>query len=333
MTRPRDLVAAATRYTSRKVRTRQVNQSWQHRAWQLYDDTPEVRFAATWVANAMSGATLFAGRRAGDGTIERAPDNHRAAELVASIAGGPDGQAQLLGDSGPHLVVAGEYWLVIRPGADTGTGQVTGDEWRVLSVQEVNQQGGKLVAEIDGEKVDIPGHDPDAPADPNAPVAIRVWEPHPRSQMEADSPVRSSLTLLEELQLLNGAVAAIARSRLTGRGILLVPKGVRFPTAAAAGGADDDLIEVLMTVAETAIKEPESAAATVPIVLEVPGDSISDFKLLTFESQFDELAIKLREEAIRRFATGMEIPAEIMLGLGDVSHWGAWALTSEAIRM
>src|SRR5690606_16940809 len=103
------------------------------------------------------------------------------------------------------------------------------------------------------------------------------------------------------------AVKAIARSRLTGRGILLVPKGIRFPTRPGQQGqAEDDLIEILMMIAETAIREPESAAATVPIVLEVPAESISDFKLLTFESNFDELALRLREEAIKRFATGLE---------------------------
>jgi len=42
--------------------------------------------------------------------------------------------------------------------------------------------------------------------------------------------VRSSIDLLEELLLLKSAVKAIARSRLTGRGLLLVPKGTRFPT-------------------------------------------------------------------------------------------------------
>ena len=68
-------------------------------------------------------------------------------------------------------------------------------------------------------------------------------------------------------------------------------------------------------------------------MLEVPAETIADFKLITFESDFDELAIKLREEAVSRFATGLEIPAEILLGIGDVNHWGQWALTSEAIRL
>ncbi|MEV6738691.1 hypothetical protein AB0N14_17850 [Streptomyces sp. NPDC051104] len=332
-----ELAAAASRYIDRKVgrgSKGSTDQGWQNRAWELYHLVPEVRFAASYVGNAMSGAVLFAGRRAEDGSIERAPDGHRAAEIVAQIAGGPDGQSKLLGSMGKHLTVPGEGWIVIRPNSEvlSPDSLEDGHDWRVLSTREVRQQSGKLTAEVDGDDIMIPAGDPEN-LDPDAPVALRVWEPDPERSIEADSPVRSSIDLLEELLLLNAAVKAIARSRLTGRGILLVPKGTRFPTTSTQNDAEDDLIEILMTVAETAIREPESAAATVPIVLEVPADSISDFKLLTFESSFDELALKLREEAIRRFANGLEIPAEILLGLGDSNHWGAWALTSEAIRM
>ncbi|MBC9729276.1 hypothetical protein [Streptomyces sp. TRM68367] len=330
------LTAAAARYTRKPTRNTVTpasvsGQGWQEEAWRFFDATPEVRFAATWIGNAMSGATLFAGRRAEDGTIERAPDDHLAAELVQRIATGPDGQSQILGDFGPHLVVPGEGWIVIRPTLDAA-GLVTGEEWRVLSTSEVRSGNGEMTAEIDGEQIKIPEYDPDNPDD-TAPVAIRVWQPHPRRHIEADSPIRSSLVLLEELQLLNAAVAAIARSRLTGRGVLLVPKGVRFPTQPGQSDAQDDLIEVFMQVAETAIREPTSAAATVPIILEVPAEAIGDIRLVTFDSDFDEIAIKLREEAIRRFANGLEIPAEILLGLSDANHWSAWAISAEAVRL
>ncbi|MTE20290.1 hypothetical protein F0L17_14465 [Streptomyces sp. TRM43335] len=325
----RSLSAAAARYTARKGNKQRSNSNngadWQARAWEMYNNVPEVRFAATWIGNAMAGARLYAGYRADDRTIQPAPDGHPAAEAVARIGGGPDGQAAMLGRFGKYLIVPGEGWIVVLPGEFE-------EQWHTLSTGEIRQQSGKLVAEIDGEQVEVPPHDPDSPYD-DAPVAIRVWEPHPEKHMEADSPVRSSLQLLEELQLLNSAVAAIARSRLTGRGVLLVPKGTRFPTTPGSSDAEDDLIEVFMEVAETAIREPESAAATVPIILEVPGDAIGQIQRLTFESDFDELAIKLREEAIRRFATGLDFPAEILLGLGDVNHWGTWALTQEAIRL
>lgn len=333
MTR-REIVAAASRYTSRKIRGRGTgDQSWQLRAYDMYHQVPEVRFAANWIGNAMSGARLYAGRRDDDGSVDPAPPGHRAAEIVDQIAGGADGQAKMLGLFGKHLTVPGEGWIVVRPNEEVLSPYVPedGHDWRVLSVKEVRQQQGKLIAEIDGEEVPIPEGDPET-MDPAGPVAIRVWEPDPERSIEADSPVRSSLELLEELLLLNAAVKAIARSRITGRGLLLIPKGTRFPSA-KQGGEEDDLIEIFMTVAETAIRDPESAAATVPIVLELPADTIAEIKHLKLESEFDELALKLREEAIRRFATGLEIPAEILLGLGDVNHWGAWALTSEAIRL
>jgi hypothetical protein len=331
----RHVTAAASRYTSRKIRGRGIgDQSWQARAYDMYHAVPEVRFAASWIGNAISGARLFAGRRAEDGTIEPAPDNHRASDIVSQIAGGPDGQSKMLNMFGKHLTVPGEGWIIVRPNDEVLSpySPQDGHDWRVLSVKEVRQQSGKLTAEIDGDDIAIPEGDPES-MDPDGPVAIRVWEPDPERAIEADSPVRSSMELLEELLLLNAAVKAIARSRITGRGLLLIPKGTRFPSSGTQGDAEDDLIEVFMQIAETAIRDPESAAATVPIVLELPADTIADFKLIKFESEFDELAIKLREEAVRRFATGLEIPAEILLGLGDVNHWGAWALTSEAIRL
>lgn len=321
-----EITGAAARYQERKLVTTangSPSAGWQEQAWSFYSDgdTPEVGFASTWIGNAMRKATLFAGRRNAKGEIEPLEDSHPAVELVAQIAGGPAGQAELLAEFGPHLVVAGEGWILIRD---------EGKDWRVLSVLELANRGGRLEATVDDEKVIVPGRE-DAKDDPEAPLAIRVWDPHPRKHIEADSPVRRSLGLLNELRLLNASVAAIARSQLTGRGVIFVPQGTRFPTAPGTNSAEDDLIEVFMQVAETAYRDPESAAAAVPIILEVPTDGKWD--RLTFESAFDELAITLREEAIRRFAAGLDTPAEVLLGMADVNHWGQWFLQEEAISL
>lgn len=325
MTR-RDLSASASRYTisTAKTTAQAGARGDQTRAWGFYR-TPEVRSFANWIGNAMGGASLYAGRAVPGGTIEPAPADHPATRIVSEIAGGPEGQAQLLREYGRHLAVAGEGWTVIRPREKGGA------DWHVVSVLEMTSRGRDLEATIEGERLLIPAGADGAP-DSTAPVAIRVWDPSPERHQEADSPVLGSLNELEELRLLSAAVRAITLSRLTGRGVLVVPKGTRFPTS---GGQDeeDDLIDVFMQVAETAIREPDSAAATVPIILEVPADMVGSIQRLTFESDFDELAIKLREENIRRFATAADIPAEFLLGLGDVNHWGAWTLTQEAVRL
>lgn len=333
------LTAAGQRYTA-QIAARESGKggklpdnSWQNLAWDMYLSVPEVHFVGTWIGNAMSAATLYAARVLADGTVERLDQNHPATEIVNQIAGGPGGQAELLGAFGPHFVVAGEGWIVITPDVEPATGAVKGYDWRVLSTKEIVRDKKGLTAEIDGEDVLIPPYDPEDPDD-TARIALRVWQPSPSRYIDSDSPVRASLVLLEELQLLNAAVAAIARSRITGRGVLLVPKGVRFPTAAGpTNDVEDDVVETFMEVASTAIREPGSAAATVPIILEVPADTIANVKWLTFESSFDDLAIRLRAECIRRFAIGTEIPPEIVQGMSDASHWAVWMLQAEGIRM
>lgn len=327
------ITAAATRILSRRKGGGSGKRGTANSAiaWDYFDEIPEVGGFADYVSNAMSGATLFAGKRLPDGTVEPLPDNSRAAELVASIAGGPDGQSQMLGEFGTQLAVAGDCFLVIIPDPESDT--FAGDRWVVLSTEEVKVQRGGVKATVDGEVIDIPEFDPDSPPDDSTPVAIRVWKPHPRNHYLATSPVLRSTIVLEELRLLNAAVAAVSRSRITGRGVLLVPAGTRFPVGNAQDQAEDSLLDTFIEVASTAILEPESAAATVPIVLEVPGDLISGVKWLQFSSELDSLFIQLRDEAIRRFATGADVPAEVLLGLGDANHWGAWALTAEALRM
>ncbi|WP_327415408.1 hypothetical protein [Streptomyces sp. NBC_01233] len=327
----RVITAAAARYTQRTAKTSAQNPSRarQEQAWSFYR-TPEVRSFANWIGNAMSGLRLYAGRIGPGDSIIKAPDNHPAAGIVAEIAGGRDGQSQLLREYGRHLAVAGEGWTVIRPRENALP------SWHVVSVLEMTGKGKGMEAQIDGQPVAIPPAEDDAAPDTaNSldPVAIRVWDPSPEKHLEADSPVLGSLNELEELRLLGAAVRAVTLSRLTGRGILIVPKGTRFPSTPVQGSEEDDLIDVFMEVAETAIRDPSSAAATVPIILEVPAEMVGAIQRLTFESDFDELAIKLREENIRRFATAADIPAEFLLGLGDVNHWGVWGLTEEAIRL
>lgn len=335
------IVAAATRIISgRSGKVLTGNNGNAALAWDFYETVPEVGAYADYISNAMSGAFLFAGRRAADGTIEKAPDESRAAQLVSSIAGGPDGQSILLGSVGTQLAVTGDFWQVIIPGTpkpgtagENDGGDFADDRWVVLSTEEVTTQRGRIRASIDGDEVEIPEWDPDNPPDEDTPVFFRVWRPSPRRYIQATSPVIRAITVLGELQILNAAVAAIARSRITGRGLLLVPSGARFPTQPGQDGAEDSLLDTFIEVASTAIREPESAAATVPIVLEIPGDLIGGVKWLEFSSDFDSLAIQLRDEAIRRFATGTDLPVEVLLGLGETNHWGAWALTAEALRL
>lgn len=335
MAQPRRvLTAAAQRYTAQLAASRATpaDGAWQNAAINAYRTVPEIRFVARWVGGAMSQASLFAGRPGPDNSVEPLPEDHPASEIVAQIAGGPSGQPDFLGAFGPHLTVTGEAWTLVTPVLDRVTGQPASYDWRVLSTQEVTAERGRLTVQYDGVEVVVPAYDEDNPDDTN-PVAFRVWEPDPFMHRDADSAIKSSLGLIEELNLLSLAIQAIARSRTTGRGILLVPKGTRFPTQqGTVGDAEDDLLDVFMEVASTAIREPGSAAATVPIVLEVPADVIGEVRHLTLDSEFDAFAQRLREELRERIAIGMDVPKEVITGFSTASHWNVWSIKGDAIQ-
>ena len=325
------ITAAASRILTRKGAKTSGGKAgaWQTTALDLAEEVPEVGAYADWLANASSKVTLFAGKRGPNGDITPAPDGSRPAELVAAIAGGPDGQAQMLSDFAWNLSVTGEAWLIIIPDKDADT--YNGDRWEVLSVEEAKPQRGKLKIVLDGVDMEIAEYDPDNPPAADEPAYMRVHRPSKRRKQEAVSSLRASLIVLEELRLLNANVVAVARSRIAGRGVLLVPAGTRFPATPGQEQTEDSLLDTFIEVSSTAIREPESAAATVPIVLEIPGDLINGVKWLDFGVGFDTMLIQLRDEAIRRFAAGVNVPAEVLLGMGDSTHWNAWQISAEAI--
>jgi hypothetical protein len=321
------LVAAAARYTQRLFGSRvaKPNDTWHTTALSFWDDTPEVRFAGTWVGNMMGMSRLYAGKRLPDGSIDPLPPEHEASKLVASIGGGPDGQAQLMTEHGPKLVLTGEAWTVIWDG-----------KWYVRSTKEARPQGKVLHVEIDGVMRAVPMGSDDGEggisADSQDALAIRTWQPHPARFQDSDSPIRSAFAILEELRLLNAAIAAIARSRITGRGIVFMPQGTSFPSSPGqAVPPAGDLIAKLIDIAGTAYSQPDSAAATVPIFLEVPADATQQPMHMEFDSAFDTLAVQLREECIRRFATGMEFSPGILMG-EEGNHWTEWLKDETSIR-
>jgi hypothetical protein len=76
----------------------------------------------------------------------------------------------------------------------------------------------------------------------------------------------------------------------------------------------------------------------------VPDDAVGKIEHKTFWSPLDEHALELRSEAIRRFALGMDLPPEQVLGMSSnsgsgggtsngVSHWGAWQIEESTIKM
>lgn len=330
---------------------------WQAEAWELYDLIGEFWYASNWLANAISRARLVAAHAPPGATEPIVIDEGTPAELVADFSGGLAGQAQFLLRAGIHLTVVGDTYFVGRTMApdvdagDTPAGPARGIppvggealegrvsdrppveaydvDWCAYSTDEVSYDSGKWRINDGLDSFEIGDAD----------VIMRCWRPHPRKHHEAQSPVRPSLPVLRELWGLTKHVAAQIDSRLAGAGILFVPQEMTFPTGQGAQGGDAtegedaflrDLIESMLT----AIKDRDNASAVVPLVVKVPADTIGKIQHVTFSTPLDDKAKDLRDESLRRFALGMDMPPEIVLGLGESNHWSSWQIDESSIKL
>ncbi|AJE32526.1 hypothetical protein B842_03365 [Corynebacterium humireducens NBRC 106098 = DSM 45392] len=337
------LTAAATTVDTTTT-TNQVTDTtgWKKQAWDAYDKVGELRYVCQRIANSLSRVTLYAADI--DPTTGRPStsptDNPTAASIVNDIAGGPAGRAALISKLVTHLTVPGEGWIaVISRSID---GQAV-EEWHVLSADEITSRGARITLRLqDGT---------DHPFDPTTDILTRIHRPHPKNSRESDSPVRAALPTLNEITRTSQAIDGAGKSRLAGNGILLLPSEISMPVTEAPQPDPDapglpagapvtveksvtaqDVMVQLQQVMTTAISDPTSAAAMVPIVLKASGEHLDKIRHIRFESEVTETNLKTRDSAIRRLALSLDIPPELLTGVGGTNHWNAWLVDEDAIN-
>lgn len=298
-------------------------------AWYFYGRIPELRYIARYVANSLSQARLFVAEVQADPfNPVKVGSRHVANAVLERFAGGFEGQAAILDRLGLHLTVTGDSILAGPTRMDKPAAKPF-DQWRVYSNNEIISKGGTLyIRKTAGVRDELL---------PDGVTAFRVWREHPRRWELADSPTLSSFTVLREVDLLDQHVHASATSRLAGAGVWLLPDEITFPTdETETEGIDvDPFIKHITEVMSIAIKNRDSAAARVPIILRGPAEAISVAKdgWMTFETPFSEAVPDLRNVALRRLALGMDVPPEVLLGMSESTQWSAWQTDESTVRL
>lgn len=317
---------------------------WAEEAWTMVSLVGELSAAILWKTALLSRFRLVAsdvdpetGRPTGS------TNNALAKEIVAQIAGGATGQSQMLGRLAPLLMVPGESWLaIIHP-------EGRGEEWHILSKKEIKISGGGQEVELllfDGstykmrEEID---------------TLSRIWRQDPEQSWLAWSPVKAALPVLRRIVRMEQGIEAAGKSRVAANGILLLPLEVSMSTAPPPTGAKpadpdapnlpptpprpsarqvnpDEIRKALQTAMETAIQDPNSAAALVPIILMIKGEYIQYVKHLKFDSDVSDKALEALREGVIRLARTLDMPAEVLLGVGDLNHWSLRGVEMEAVR-
>lgn len=305
------LTAAAAPIASPRADLVRNTEGWQEEAWQYHDTLGEFRYAVDWESKMLSRVRLFAAKlEPGQDEPTRATAG-TAVDLMTGMAGGVAGQATVMDGLGTQLSVPGEGYVIVE--------NVDGvEQWSVRSNDEVRVARGRY--EVLDETSAATGNQW-RPLAQDSLRPLRVWRPNKRYHHIADSPARAARSTMRELELVNRHIQAQYLSRLASAGVVVFPDEVTFPAREEFADADDPFIAEWIENARTAISEPGTASGVVPMPLKVPGEYVDKIRHLDFTLQIDDKIIEKRESAIKRLATQLNIPPEVLLGMGDVNHW------------
>jgi hypothetical protein len=314
------LTAAASAVKKPQSSFLQHTQEWQAESWGFYDSLAEVNSGIWWLANMLSRVRLKAAELHSDGdepTI--VTEKTLATEIMDRLSGGVGGQAQLMRNLTIQLSAPGDCYMI-------GEGTAAAESWTVRSIDEVRAQNQTF--QVVSERVptlvwsDLP--------DEGQPV--RIWRPHPRFYHLADSNMRAALPVARELDLVNRHIMAQYLSRLASAGLLVLPTEATFPVREEFQDAEDPLMTEFIEISAEAIRTPGTAAGVVPIFIKVPKEVADVIRHVDFTLKIDEKIIEKRDSAIRRLASKLDVPTEVITGMGDVNHWTAWQLDEGALK-
>ena len=296
--------------------------SWQTEIWRLYDVIGELRFLADWIGSACSRVRIYVAEVDKNGRIQKEVTDKKIAGLADNLFGGPTQKAELIRLLGINLTLVGDAYIIGR-----STDDPESDEWFVLSCSELKRYARTGVIEFtsyDGmpEKLD-----------PERDMIIRVWTPHPRRTMWAQSPTRAAMPMLWEIERLTRYVFSQIDSRLVSAGLLPIPKDVSFPDEDADIPGAEGLAQALMKAGSRSLKGEGTAAGVIPMIVEMPLEALGKIDLVQFGSELSHQALELRQEALRRFATAMDVDPSILSGAGEANHWGAWQIMEGQIKV
>jgi hypothetical protein len=320
---PNALTAAAAPVTSPRTELIRNTDGWQEEVWAFHDSLGEFRYATDWEAKRFSRVRLYAAKLEPGADEPVRAEAGTAVDLMTAFAGGPAGQAQIMGGLATQLRVPGEGYLIVE--------SVSGiEQWSVRSIDEV--RAARQRYEVIDENSPKSGNNW-RPLAPDSMAPIRVWRPNKRWHHIADSPTRAARSTMRELELVNRHIVAQYLSRLASAGVVMFPSEVTFPEKEEFADAPDPFVAEWIENARVAIDQPGTASAVIPMPIKVPAELVDKIKHLDFTLKIDERIIEKRDSAIKRLASQLNVPAEVLLGMGDLNHWNAWISDETSLKV
>lgn len=338
------LTAAAQVVTNSGLQRPFQYDSWQTEAWDFYENLGEFNYGVEWFGEAISRVRLNVAMIVPGGDEPEILTEGPAVELINNLVGGTDGQAQLLRSLGVQLSVPGDAYFVGREvtESDAASGVLLDaeidDYGRVWTVQPVNtiKRSHQTIRGLLGgnaRRWKIQVEESHWETLPDESLVCRIWDRNEHYPWRAMSPAKAALPIMREIDMYNRYIIATLMSRVALNGFFMIPDEVTLPVNPLYETSTDPFIAEIIDIMRAAIKNPGSPSAAMPAPLRVPAEMIEKFQHFTFATPLDQKIFDHRQQALRRLATTLNLPAEIITGMGDVNHWSSWQLSEDAIKI
>lgn len=299
---------------------------WQAEAAELYNLVPELRYGIYWIASSASRATLKVTKKPQGTELEPedVPRDSAAWEPLDELAPTAPEQSMLIYRIVTLMKLLGRWRLV---GFDTEQGK---RQWIVASEYDYRESSGGIWVHDA-----VTSRDFELSAD--AVWSIPMLMPHPIRSAEPDAPTRALIPTLHELIDLSGHVQTAAKSRLAGAGLLLIPNQISTVAPGQSTGVNppdgDPAMHALMRTAQASLRSSTDVSRHLPVIIKGHQEALNAVRHLSLQTPFDERVDSLRTSAVRRIAIGLDMPPEVLSGMGDLNHWTAWMVEASGQRV
>lgn len=308
--------------------------AWQMEGYRHYDRCGELHFSGNAIASMASRCAIGIYKKTPEGEPGEPVTTGRVGKLAAQLAGGGEERPEVLRLSTLNDFLVGDYYTCVETPKGGGP-----DRWYTLSVSEVRRHNDLTLtferpAKYGGGTVTYRLPNPRKPGDKpkNSVMLWRTFQEHAQLTDHPDSSVRAAIPILNLIEQYDKRSSAQNDSRLAGAGVLFLPDKFDFPipppdpNGAPTPSTPVEAFEVrLGDLMGRTLKDPANARSLVPIMATVAAEQIKEIRWLTFETPLDEQTMARLDQCIRRLGLALDMPPELLMGVGSMNHWSAWA--------
>lgn len=306
-------------------------ETWQKESWAFFRSVPPLTFGGSYKGSALSRvrpypAIVLNPDEPPVALVDAAEsDEPEAAGITPAIAEAAElefgrlsnargGIPALMSAATIGLTMAGECYLVGWPATATEE-----ERWGVYSSSAIDVRSGSVTVK------ERAGSGKGEPL-PEGAFLARVWCADPEWPGDPWSNMRSALGAAEEYVIWARVFRAVAKSGANG-GILTMPTELDQEPPARAGdeeGPQDELTELqrsLVDYVTESIESDDTVAAAAPWVLDGAAEFLDRVKWINTTRNIDQKVLERLDALKGEFAHGVDLPVEVIKGMGEVNHW------------